>query len=203
MNHSVQTFVVLALLAGATGATGAIGAQELASSPTSPISAGADARERIAPSVIGEGLLAGLAREVLFDAPGDGSLWAVADTYKAGFDAEGATFVPFLGSDAPRNWPVRFRIRSVRTAAGELEFDRGVAPVRVGDSVLYDRGPFVERYDLGLESAEQSFLVHERIGSGALEIELEVESELTRSTRASSTRASRASPARPGTSAVG
>src|SRR5262249_53815027 len=51
----------------------------------------------------GQGLGAG---QVLFDAPGDGSVWAITRTYKAAFDSDGLEFVPFLGSQAPRNFPV-------------------------------------------------------------------------------------------------
>jgi hypothetical protein len=44
---------------------------------------------------------------VVFDQPGDGATWARGRTYKASFDAAGVTYIPFLGSNAPRNFPVR------------------------------------------------------------------------------------------------
>src|SRR5688572_15513813 len=37
-----------------------------------------------------------------------GTVWAVSNTWKASFDARGATFVPFLGATAPRDLPVHF-----------------------------------------------------------------------------------------------
>lgn len=129
-------------------------------------------------AVAGHGMLAGLSeRRVLFDQRED-ALWALGDDYKAGFGREGACFVPFLGSDAPANVPLHLRLASVRAGASELDFARDVAPRREGASVLYERGSVLERYDLAPGGVEQSFLVRERIGAGALLLELEVESEL-------------------------
>src|SRR5438552_2960054 len=47
---------------------------------------------------------------VHFDAPGDGALWARGRSYKARFDAHGATYIPIFGSAAPRNFPVSFAV---------------------------------------------------------------------------------------------
>lgn len=124
------------------------------------------------------GLLTGLrTTTVLLDELETG-IWAMGETYKAGFRPEGATFVPFFGSDEPRNWPVGLRVCALRVGARELAFERWVAPVREGTSVRFDRGALVERYDLELEHMEQTFLLRERGGSGALVLELELETDL-------------------------
>src|SRR5262245_59279628 len=34
-----------------------------------------------------------------------GTIWVRGTTYKASFGAEGATYIPYLGSHAPRNFP--------------------------------------------------------------------------------------------------
>ncbi|MBL8862612.1 MAG: hypothetical protein JNK02_11450 [Planctomycetes bacterium] len=114
---------------------------------------------------------------VLFDERAD-EIWAVGSTYKAGFERGGAQFVPFFGSEAPRNFPLRLSPANVRFGDARVAFDAQAAPRREGASVVYERGAFVERYDLGLESMEQTFLVHERSGAGPLVIELDLETEL-------------------------
>lgn len=132
-------------------------------------------------TILASGYLAGLSlREPLFDERADASLWAVGDTYKMGFARDGASYLPFLGSDAPRDVPTRFRVRALRSGARELDFEHAAAPRRDGTRVVYERGPFLETYELDLERAEQSFLVRERPGTGPLTIELEVVSELAR-----------------------
>ena len=46
---------------------------------------------------------------VFWDEPGDGAIWARGRNYKASFDERGATFIPYMGFDAPRNY--RFGIK--------------------------------------------------------------------------------------------
>lgn len=40
-------------------------------------------------------------RSLITDQPGDGSIWALGTRYKAGFDAQGTSFIPALGSQYP------------------------------------------------------------------------------------------------------
>ncbi|MEM9800271.1 MAG: hypothetical protein AAGA20_08095, partial [Planctomycetota bacterium] len=86
----------------------------------------------------------------------DGALWARGASYKASAGAEGFTYVPFLGSDAPRSWPVRFRLRSATIGGRPLALS---APDvrRDGDRLVLDRGSVEVRYDLDVDSVEQSF----------------------------------------------
>lgn len=113
---------------------------------------------------------------VLFDAPGDGRVWARGATYKASFGTEGFVYVPDFGSEAPRNYPVHFVLRAVRLAGREVGFAPAAVPVRTGDRIAFDRGAVREVYDLGTEQVEQTFLVD--VGAGDLEVEIEVRSDL-------------------------
>ena len=100
------------------------------------------------------------------------------NTYKMFFDANGATYIPELGPSAPRNFPVRFRLE--RAASGSHALDFVPATVaRHGDRVTIDRGAIRSEYVAGLNSVEQLFVVDERDAiSGALELELSIETEL-------------------------
>ena len=150
-----------------------------------PLAEAASAQDAPAPvkssAVVGRGFLAGLAAgRVLWDEPGDGRLWAVGDAYKASFGPEGATYVPFFGSSAPRNFPVRFALRSIRAGASEVSFDAAATPTRSGDRIVFDRGIVDEVYDLSSGSIEQSFVFESLPERGELVIELAAESEMAR-----------------------
>ncbi|MFN0009259.1 MAG: hypothetical protein ACKVXR_15250 [Planctomycetota bacterium] len=117
-------------------------------------------------------------RQVAFDEPGDGALWARGTSYKLRFDSSGATYMPRFGPRAERNLPVSFRLADA-TAGGEtVLLDASAPPSRQGDSVAFDRGAIVERYDLGLENVEQLFVVDAPLPSGELVLHIAVESEL-------------------------
>lgn len=87
----------------------------------------------------------------------DGELWGTADGYKVRFDADGFEFTPALGRAAPRNFPLTFRLESVGRGAEQAAAVPGVRR-HAGLRVEYDRGAVVERYDLGPEAMEQSFV---------------------------------------------
>lgn len=108
----------------------------------------------------------------------DGTLWARGAGYKASFDAQGATYVPFLGSNAPRNFPVRFRLAALQAGADAIGFDALAAPVRAGESVRYERGALREVYELRPEGVEQLFVLDPRDFAGELVLRLELETEL-------------------------
>ncbi len=114
-----------------------------------------------------------------FDGSGDGTTWVRGATYKASFDAAGATYIPFLGSQAPRNFPVRVELDSATAGGSPVALEqRGVS--RDGSSVTIDRGAIREVWHMGLESAEQTFEFAARPASGgALELRLALETELT------------------------
>ncbi|MCY2959410.1 MAG: hypothetical protein NTY35_04530 [Planctomycetota bacterium] len=116
---------------------------------------------------------------VHFDEPGDGRTWVRARTYKASFDGEGATYIPFLGSQAPRNFPVRVQLDSATVGGAPLALEmHGVS--RDGSSVAIDRGAVREVWHMGLDSAEQTFEIASRpAAQGALELRLALETELS------------------------
>ncbi|MBK7644806.1 MAG: hypothetical protein IPJ19_17490 [Planctomycetes bacterium] len=110
---------------------------------------------------------------VYMDEPGDAHVWARTESYKASFGAEGATFVPFLGSKAPHNYPLGFHV---------IGCEAGVAPspsqIGAVERIEYERGGLIERYDLAPGWIEQSFVLRERPAAGDYTLRIGVESEL-------------------------
>ncbi|MEO6593479.1 MAG: hypothetical protein ABIP94_01855, partial [Planctomycetota bacterium] len=112
----------------------------------------------------------------------EGHIWALGSTYKASFGPEGFVYIPFLGSEAPKNYPVQFVLRSVRIGGQELRLE-AAAPVRFEQSVRYERGAVREQYDLRLEQVEQTFVVDSNL-QGDVDVDLQVLTELTADTTA-------------------
>jgi hypothetical protein len=119
--------------------------------------------------------------KVVFDRPGDGATWARGRTYKASFDEQGATYIPFLGSNAPHNFPVRVELESFRIGGEAMELStHGVT--RNGDEITIDRGVVREVWHLSPDRAEQSFVLASRPSSaGPLELHIALDSELEKS----------------------
>ena len=115
---------------------------------------------------------------VHFDEPGDGALWAKGSTYKARFDALGATYIPFFGSDAPRNYPVSFNLVSAHVGEQEIVYLEEVEPSRDGLVVTYDRGGVTELYELSPLMMEQMFLFDELPAAGDLTVRIAIDTEL-------------------------
>ncbi len=113
-----------------------------------------------------------------FDAPGDGSLWACGESYKASFDAQGFTYIPFFGSKAPRNFPVNVALESVRVGGQELPLSGYAARTRSDDRVIIDRGSVVELYDLDPQGAKQEFVFDSLPNRGELRVRMAVDTEL-------------------------
>ncbi len=126
----------------------------------------------------GASFLAGLDRSQVYFDQVDGAIWAAADRYKASFDASGAAYVPYFGSCAPRNFPVRMHVDSITVGGVALPFDSQAQPARSANRVTFDRGGVVEVYDLAPESIEQSFVFDRLPAAGDLVVRLSVESEL-------------------------
>lgn len=111
----------------------------------------------------------------------DGTTWASGNTYKARFGPDGATYVPFLGGQAPRNFPLELSLDWAGVDGAEVTLTPAASAVRDGDRIVIDRGPIDEVYELGLESVEQTFVVAERPGAGDLTLRVRLASEMTRS----------------------
>lgn len=115
---------------------------------------------------------------VLYDEPGDGRIWAVGATFKASFGADGLCYVPYFGADAPQNFPVRFVLQAVHAGAADIAFAPAALPTRVGDRIVFDRGPVREIYDLSPRGVEQTFVVDSAV-AGDVVLDLRVETSLT------------------------
>jgi hypothetical protein len=115
---------------------------------------------------------------VLYDEPGDGALWVMGTNYKASFGRDGASFIPAFGSSAPKNYPHALSPDRVTVGGVPIAFQGSTSAQRTGDRVVMQRGAFVERYDLALESLEQSFVFESLPRAGALVLHIPVASEL-------------------------
>jgi hypothetical protein len=119
----------------------------------------------------------GAERPLHFLADEQGALWIRGDTYKASVGPEGAQYTPFLGSDAPRNYPVSFDVRSCLVGGRQLEVE-GLSVKENGHALDLDRGSFVERWSYGRRQAEQSFHFDELPTRGELVLTIAWSSEL-------------------------
>src|SRR6185503_18657268 len=108
----------------------------------------------------------------------DGRTWVRGRTYKASFDAQCATYVPFFSPDAPRNFPVRVELVGASVGGAPIALaNAGVSHGR--DSVTIDRGAIREVWRVAPDSAEQTFeLAGRPAAQGDLALRLAVESEL-------------------------
>jgi len=101
----------------------------------------------------------------------EGALWVRGADYKASFDATGATFVPFLGSDEPRNWPLSVRLVAAEVGGEELAVG-AFGHARQGDAVALERGLVDEVWELRLREVEQTFVVESLPRQGDLTLKV-------------------------------
>ncbi|MEM8710387.1 MAG: hypothetical protein AAGG01_05510 [Planctomycetota bacterium] len=126
-----------------------------------------------------EGVLRSLGQSLLVDDLGNGTLWASGPKWKASFGPDGFTYVPFLGSDAPRNFPVHFALESVTVGGEPLEVDRTASASRSTESqITLDRRGLREVYHLSESGVEQTFVFDELPRSGEIVVRMSVESDL-------------------------
>lgn len=108
----------------------------------------------------------------------DGRIWAHGASWKASYGPEGATHIPFFGSDAPRNFPVSFAIAGIDSGGAALPFVGDATPRSEGTRVAFDRGACVERWDLFPNAVEQSFVFESLASDGDLAIRIAISTEL-------------------------
>ncbi|MEM6568061.1 MAG: hypothetical protein AAF957_06600 [Planctomycetota bacterium] len=123
-----------------------------------------------------------------WDVDRHGAHWVRGRDFKASADSSGFTFVPFLGSDAPRNMPVAFRLHGVSRGTHELGLEASADVRRSGDRLVLDRGAVEVRYDVTLGAVEQSFELDVPAGEGDLVLRLAVDSDLAQRTVDGTTR---------------
>lgn len=166
---AAATAAIVLLLAPSSSASQSAATNADASNPNS-----IDVPASIAPLLSG-----GIVHDtLLWDEPGDGSVWARGATYKVGFDADGATYYPAFGARAPHNMPHALSPDALTVGGRAIPFERAVLAAREGEQVRFDRGPFVEVYDVALNSIEQSFVFRASPGAGDLVLHIPVGSEL-------------------------
>ena len=118
-----------------------------------------------------------LRSKVLFDTEADGTVWACGRAWKASFGPDGFTYIPFLGSDAPQNYPVCLQLHSVTIGDTPMAFGEGEVATREGRTVTRDRGSLREVYHVRDDGVEQTFVFDSLPGTGEIVVRLEVESE--------------------------
>lgn len=106
-----------------------------------------------------------------------GTVWVGAETYKAGFDAHGLRFLPFLGSDAERSTSVHFARARVRVGGKELN-NADVDPRLCGTAVVFADAAHEERYELRTEGVEQQFVFAALPERSAIEVAVAVDADL-------------------------
>ncbi len=109
-----------------------------------------------------------------YDTPGDGSLWARGASYKASFDATGATCYPLFGGRQPRHLPLALSPDSVTLGGLPLEMSDVPPAIRSQDLVDLDRGSFTERYQLAPQSLEQIFVFSTLPSAGDLVVHIPI-----------------------------
>jgi len=92
------------------------------------------------------------------------ALWGVGDGYRVRFDEAGFEFTPALGDTAVRACPLTFRLESIGRGpdARTMNPASSRTPTFSDLRVEYDRGLAIERYDVGIDGMEQSFVFHQR-----------------------------------------
>ncbi len=87
-------------------------------------------------------------RSKLYYVEGDDGTWVRGATYKACANGDGFSYTPFLGSEAPRSYPVQFRLSGARLDGRELALNDEAVVSQNGDRLVLDRGDVEVRYDL-------------------------------------------------------
>lgn len=125
-------------------------------------------------------LVDGLQRaELFFATEADGSTWVRAQSYKARFGTGGATYIPYFGAEAPRNFPVEISLASARIGGVPLEIAPALEAKREGNRIVIDRGIIDEVYELALDHVEQMFVIESRPAAGALDLFVPLAGELS------------------------
>lgn len=115
---------------------------------------------------------------VHFDRPrADSPLWALGTAWKASFDGHGTTVIPFFGSDAPQNFPLRMDLTRATVGGEPLPLVAG-EPVTRGASVRTPRGGLTEVIDTHLDHLEQSFVFETLPNRGAIAVDVRMDTEL-------------------------
>lgn len=116
--------------------------------------------------------------QVLFDERLHEGIWARGVDWKASFSASGATFVPYLGSEAPQNYPLAFGVPQISVGDLVIALQASALPERAGETIRFERGVVDEVYITSSHGIEQRFVVEVRVGSGAIVVRVPVVTDL-------------------------
>jgi hypothetical protein len=113
-----------------------------------------------------------------------GGVWVRGDDFKAHFTSAGATYIPFFGSRAPRDFELHLALQQVTVDGLPIELTGGASPERAQDRIRIDRGAVDEVYELTPRSLEQEFVVESLPAAGDVVLRASIGTELARSTSA-------------------
>ena len=117
-------------------------------------------------------------QRVLFDRPETGGpLWALGTAWKGSFDGTGFTAIPYFGTNAPRNFPMRFELAQATVGGAALPLQAG-SPVENAGTVRTARGSLTEVVETRLETLEQSFVFDTLPSRGAIAVDVRITGEL-------------------------
>ena len=136
----------------------------------------ADAVDESVPAASTEGMGVDLTR-LYFDVVGS-EHWVRGASYKASARPDGFTFIPFLGSDAAKNYPTSFRLESATLGRQELPLNETATVQQDGHRFVLERGAVDVRYDLDLDQVEQTFAIDAAGANADLVLGLRVTTEL-------------------------
>ena len=108
----------------------------------------------------------------------DAPLWAAGTAWKASFDPHGFTAIPFFGSAAPQNYPLRFELAQATVGGMQLVLADG-EPFVDGSRVSTRRGALTEVIDADLDHLEQSFVFDTLPNRGAIGVDVNITTGLT------------------------
>jgi hypothetical protein len=106
------------------------------------------------------------------------TIWARGDTWKASFAAAGFVFTPFLGSQAPRNFPLQLQLAGASVGGVAVPIEPHHGPRLRGERVELERGACTEVYALTVAHVEQLFVFAQPLGDGDLTVHMHVATEL-------------------------
>ena len=129
-------------------------------------------------SQVPQGALDAARNQLLLDEPGDGTVQARGSNWKASFGDGGFEYTPFLGSDAPRNFPVQLALSGVTLGGEQLSLAVPGTPELQGSSVTMDRAALREVYHLDYETVEQTFVFDALPAAGPMRLSIDVTTDL-------------------------
>ncbi|MDF1837334.1 MAG: hypothetical protein P1V35_05660 [Planctomycetota bacterium] len=113
----------------------------------------------------------------LFHEDLENDLWSRGPNYKANFSPDRVQFVPFLGSEADRLYPLAWNPAQVWRGSTQLVAKPAVLPVREGEFVLYKHERWTEGYSIREAGIEQWFRFEDLPDDGDLVVSMAMDSD--------------------------